>query len=69
MKAKEFITEQSVTSSWIEDLTYIGDDTVLMTTMSGKTYELNGVTEEMYEEWISSYSKGKFWWSNIRDYL
>jgi len=62
-----FIMEQPVSSSWITDLTYDEDaGSVIMTTMSGLSYEIPDVPYEEYEDWINAPSKGKHWWSAIK---
>jgi hypothetical protein len=60
------LNEVAVNSSWIEDLEYDGDfGDVIMTLNSGRTYQISGVPEGMFEEWVMADSKGKFWHSDI----
>ena len=63
------LNEVAVNSSWIADLEYDGDyGDVIMTLNSGRTYQVAGVPEGMFEEWVLADSKGKFWHSDIRDH-
>lgn len=66
MRAKEFITEEVVASSWIHSIDYeeLDDGTPVtsVTLHSGKTYDLIGIDEDTFTEWLSTDSKGKFWW-------
>lgn len=56
-----------VFSSWIEDLTYDYENkSVIMTLLNGRQYTIEDVPEEIYQEWLSAYSKGKFWHSDIK---
>jgi hypothetical protein len=60
------LNEVAVNSSWIEDLEYDGDfGDVIMTLNSGRMYQVSGVPEGMFEEWVLADSKGKFWHSDI----
>lgn len=74
MKEKESITEhelideESVISSWIDDLTYDYDNTeIIMTLQTGRSYIIHDAPEEVYDEWMAAPSHGKFWHSDIRD--
>lgn len=64
----EMIAEVNVISSWIEDLEY-EDDSVVMTLISGRQYRIHDIDYEIYEEWMKSMSKGKFWHSDIKDFF
>lgn len=59
------LNEEMVFSSWIEELEYIDGD-VVMTLLSGRSYTVYAVPEEIFDEWVTSPSKGKFWHSDIR---
>ena len=65
------LIEDSVDSSWIAhiDGEYQDDGTflVIMTTLDGREYELYGVSKQLYSQWLRAPSKGKFWWTNVRD--
>lgn len=63
----ELLLEEAVISSWIDDLTYDEDTgSVWMTTINGSSYEIPDVPIEEFEDWITSDSKGKHWWSSIK---
>lgn len=70
MTLEQFLTEEPVKSSWIADLTYVefkdGSGGVNMTTHGGRTYFIEDVPYETYEQWMKALSKGKFWWSDIK---
>jgi len=70
MSYQQFLVEEPVKSSWIEDLTYVefedGSGGVNMTTKGGRTYFIEDVPYEVYERWMKALSKGKFWWSDIK---
>lgn len=65
------LLEEPVDSSWIADIDaeYQDDGTllVIMTTLDGREYELPGIDKKTYREWLKAPSKGRFWWSRIRD--
>jgi len=66
------LNEESVLSSWIEDLAYSpaadndqeGD--VEMTLGNGRVYTVHSVPYGEFQDWLASGSKGGFWHSNIR---
>lgn len=67
----QILTEEAVISSWIADLTFkrnrrngFGD--VYMTLNTGRRYVVVRVDEDLFLEWVTSMSKGKFWHSDIR---
>ena len=65
------LVEDAVDSSWIShiDGEYQDDGTflVIMTTLDGREYELYGVGKQLFHQWLKAPSKGKFWWSHVRD--
>jgi hypothetical protein len=62
-----YLTEEAVNSSWIEDLTYDEEtSSVIMTTLTGASYEIPDVPYEEFEAWVSAPSKGKHWWSDVK---
>lgn len=67
---RELVAEEAVSSSWIADLSYVqfkdGTGGVQMTTNNGRTYFIDGVPYDTYEDWMDAFSKGKFWWSDIK---
>lgn len=71
-RAPSELTEESVLSSWIEDLEYHpsadGDQegNVEMRLGNGKTYTVYSVPFGEFQDWLGSDSKGRFWHSNIR---
>ena len=68
MRAAEFLIEKAVESSWITDLVYNRPNRVLTMRMSdGKSYSVPGITRELFERWLNSPSKGKFFHKYIKD--
>ena len=72
MRLSEFavIKEEPVASSWIMDLTYLefedGTHGVQMTTKGGRSYFIDGVSQDDYQRWMNAMSKGKHYWSDIK---
>jgi len=70
MRAIDVLREEPVISSWIGDLSYVkfsdGTGGVQMTTNNGRTYFIDGVPEEEYNDWMRAPSKGKYWWTDIK---
>ena len=64
MRYYEILNEQRVLSSWINDLNY-DDGKIIMTLNNGRKYMIKDTPEELYNKWIISPSKGKFWHANI----
>ena len=70
MKIMEIIArldEVAVLSSWIDEIDYNGND-VLMTLLDGNEYKVYDVEEDIYDEWVTAPSKGKYWHGYVRDY-
>lgn len=64
---KQLLDEESVFSSWIDDLTLDRNGDVIMTLLSGRRYRVSDVGEDMYGDWIGSMSKGKYWHNYIKN--
>ena len=65
----KILNEESVLSSWIEDLTW-DDPNVTMTLNNGRDYMIHNVPYGVFEEWLASSSKGRFWHGYVRgDYM
>ena len=55
-------------SSWIETLDWVENDTMYMSTTSGDSYKIQGVSRETAVEWCEyAPSVGKFFNDYIRD--
>ena len=68
MKISEFLNETAVESTWITSLTYNRPNKILTMQLSnGKTYSIPGITRTMFERWINSTSKGRFFHDKIKD--
>lgn len=69
---KELLTEDSVDSSWIMDLSYDPEDeTCIMLVNSPRgqrryRYEIVGIDEDTFNRWLDSSSKGSFFNSYVR---
>ena len=67
---EDVLHEEPVASSWIVDLTYLefedGTHGVQMTTKGGRSYFIDGVSQDDYNRWMSAMSKGKHYWSDIK---
>lgn len=67
LEHQRMLTEEMVMSSWIMDLTYDEEqEAVIMTLLSGRSYSIAGVEEDLYDMWIGASSKGKFWHQAIK---
>lgn len=59
---RNILKEVAVNSSWIEDIDLEQDgNDVIMTLLSGRMYRLFNVPSDLYDEWLDSGSKGRFW--------
>jgi hypothetical protein len=70
MRLKElFLTDASVLSSWISDLTLVNNRSgdVTMALGNGNRYSVKGVGEQLFNNWLAAPSKGKFWHQNIKN--
>lgn len=68
MKIIEILTEKPVQSSWITDLLYNRvNKTLTMRLSNGRSFSIPGMTRSMFEKWIKSPSKGRFYHDQIRD--
>lgn len=66
MKLNELqFNEESVLSSWIEDLSFEGDG-VRMELNSGRAYFIKGMDEDMWKAWLFASSKGRFWHGYVK---
>lgn len=67
LKVVDFITEKSVESSWIIDLRYSRKTKILTMTLSNnKAFQIIGVTRTLFDKWVASPSKGRFFHLNIK---
>ena len=68
MKAVEILNEKPVESAWITDLVYNRPNKVLTMRLSdGSSYSIPAITRTMFERWIRSPSKGRFFHEQIKD--
>ena len=71
MRLREFasVTEDPVMSSWITDLTLNSGSSgnVTMALNNGRRYSIQGLGQQLFQAWLQSQSKGKFWHQNIRN--
>lgn len=68
MQIKEILSEKSVESSWITDLTFNRSGKILtMRISNGKYYTIRNITRTIFERWVLSPSKGQFFQNFIRD--
>lgn len=59
---QKILNEVAVNSSWIDDIELEQDGTdVIMTLLSGRTYRLYNVPNDLYEMWTEASSPGRFW--------
>lgn len=62
----EQLGEAPVVSSWIDELDYDdASDTVTMHT-GGRSYDIDDMDAEDYEDWMTAPSKGRHWHRNVR---
>ena len=67
MRAKEFIIEKLVDSSWVREITYTRAKKILtMRVKSGRVYSIHGITRSTFEKWFKSPSIGKYWHQFIK---
>ncbi len=65
---KNILNEKPVRSAWITDLIYNRPNNVLtMKLSSGSVYSISGITRTLFERWVNSPSKGKFFHNNIKE--
>lgn len=65
MKIIEIMEAQS---SWIAELLYDNDSqSVVLQTRSGKQYVIENVPRDIYDQWQSADSAGKFFHHNIKN--
>jgi len=61
------LDEQPVLSSWIADITLANDGSVTITLGNNRRYSVKSVGDQLYQAWIASPSKGKFWHQQIKN--
>lgn len=67
MRAIEFLAEKRVESAWITDLIYTRPTkTLTMQLSNGRRFSIKGISRSIFERWIKSPSKGRFFHQNIR---
>lgn len=67
MKIEE-ISEDAVNSSWISEIHYHEENKIVtMLTSLGNQYEVHDVPENVYNEWLSSPSKGRYYNTKVRN--
>lgn len=67
MRLNQILNEKPVESSWITDLIYNRPNKVLTLRLSnGRSYSVPGCTRSMFERWVKSPSKGRFFHNFIR---
>lgn len=67
MKLRDLLAEAPVQSSWIRDIHYGRKQRLIhLTTSSGRVYTIVGVSEDLYNNWMNSESKGKFFHQYLR---
>jgi hypothetical protein len=67
MRAKEFLLEKRVQSTWITDLTYNRPNKILTMRLSnGISYSIPGISRRTFERWASAPSKGKYFHDKIK---
>lgn len=68
MRLRELF-ETPVVSSWITDITLMTDRSgnCVFATRSGRRYRVEGVGEQVFDQWIAAPSKGQFFNDVIRD--
>ena len=67
MRAEEIICEKPVESAWITDLTYNRPNkTLTMRLSNGRTYSIPGITRSIFDQWIKTPSKGKYFHDRIK---
>lgn len=68
MRLSEFLVEKQVASAWISDLTYNRPNKVLTMRLSnGKYFTIQGITRTLFDRWLKSPSKGRFYHDYIKD--
>lgn len=67
MKISEFLTEKSVTSSWISDLFFNRPNRVLTLRLkNGRTYSIPNTSRYGFDRWSTASSPGKYYHAAIR---
>ena len=68
MKAFEILNEKAVESTWITNLTYNRPNKVLTMRLSnGRVFSIAGITRTVFEQWIKTASKGRYFHDRIKD--
>lgn len=67
MKLNELFLKDDVrvNSSWIDTLDYQNGNAI-MKLDDGRSYVIVGVPEQLFNRWVTSPSKGRFWHDNIK---
>lgn len=68
MRAREFIIEARVKSSWIADIHYTAypQRVLTLTLKNGRKYKIPGVSAATYQQFLTRPSKGKYWHQFIK---
>lgn len=68
MRAREFITEAQVKSSWIAriDYTTYPARILTLTLKNGNVYKIPNISQSVYQQFLTRPSKGKYWHQFIR---
>lgn len=67
MRLVQILSEKPVESSWITNLTYNrADRKMTMQLSNGRSFTIPAISRSIFERWINSPSKGKFYHANIR---
>jgi hypothetical protein len=67
MLVSDILCERAVESSWIRDLRFSKKQRLItLTVASGRVYTIVGATPELYQKWVDTSSKGKFFHQYIK---
>jgi hypothetical protein len=68
MRAREFLTEARVKSSWIADIHYtpFPAKVLTLTLKNGRRYRIPNVSVATYQQFLTRPSKGKYWHQFIK---
>lgn len=68
MRFRELLTEKPVQSAWISDITYNRPNHVITMRLSnGRSFSVSGISRSIFEQWVKSQSKGRFFHQRIKN--
>lgn len=68
MLVHEILTEKTVQSTWITDLSYNRPNKILTMVLSnGRRFIIRGISRSVFDKWTAAESKGRFFHTSIKN--